>query len=320
VVRYFDAVPILVDCNPEDFNLDVTDAEQRLEQAQAQGIEVVAIMPVHFAGQIGDVVGVRRLAQKYQLKIIEDAAHCCPAFYRESGDQPWKTVGTSADISCYSFYANKPITTGEGGMICTERGDYAERMRIMSLHGISRDAWKRFSAEGNWYYEIIAPGYKYNLTDLASAVGLHQLRRADQLQMMRTRVAGHYEHLLSEVEELTLPSVHPDRIHSWHLYMIRLHLNALNIDRADVIKKLKEAGISTSVHYLPLHMHPYYHEKFNYAPEDLPCAAGLYQEVISLPNYPDMTLEAVEYICQHLKEIIAQNPKSVHLSVVPATY
>jgi dTDP-4-amino-4,6-dideoxygalactose transaminase len=320
VVRYFDARPILVDCNSEDFNLDVADAEQRLQEAIARGIKVVAIIPVHFAGQIGDVTGVKKLAEKYHLKIIEDAAHCCPAFYRENSEDSWKTVGTSADISCFSFYANKPITTGEGGMVCTERNDYAERMRIMSLHGISRDAWKRFSAEGNWYYEIVAPGYKYNLTDVASAIGIHQLRKADKLQMMRTRVADHYEHLLRDVEELILPSVHPDRIHGWHLYVVRLQTGMLSIDRAAVIQELKDAGITTSVHYMPLHMHPYYKDKFEYEPEDLPCAARLYEEVISLPSYPDMSMEEVDYVAETLKGIIAKHQKSIHLSVVQAAH
>ena len=174
VVRYFNAHPLLVDCRPEDFNLDVVDAARRIEEAIAQGRKVVAIIPVHYGGQVGDVAGVASLASRYGLKIIEDAAHCCPAYYRTDDSSPWLTVGTSADISCFSFYANKTITTGEGGMSCTNSDEYADRMRVMSLHGISKDAWKRFTSEGSWYYEIIAPGFKYNLTDIASAIGLHQ--------------------------------------------------------------------------------------------------------------------------------------------------
>src|ERR1035438_4371148 len=217
VVRYFGARPILADCRVEDFNLDVADAERKIQSALAAGQSVAAIIPVHYGGQIGDAAGVRALAQRHNLKVIEDAAPCCPAYYRDDlvcgnsvvpsplrldrgegqgvvslsstvpGAAPsafslqpsaftpdWLAVGSHADISCYSFYANKTITTGEGGMACTENDEYADRMRIMSLHGISRDAWKRFTAEGSWYYEIVAPGYKYNLTDIASAIGIHR--------------------------------------------------------------------------------------------------------------------------------------------------
>src|SRR5215471_16629558 len=176
VVRYFNATPLFVDCRADDFNLDVKDAATRIEKALAHGEEVVAIIPVHYGGQIGDAAGVKELARKYHLRMIEDAAHCCPAYYRDDKTSPWKTVGTDAEISCFSFYANKTITTGEGGMACTDSAEHADRMRIMSLHGISRDAWKRYTNDGSWYYEILAPGFKYNLTDVAAAIGLHQLR------------------------------------------------------------------------------------------------------------------------------------------------
>src|SRR3954464_11022578 len=192
VVRYFNAKPLLVDCHETDLNLDIGDAGRRIEAALAQGEQVAAIIPVHYGGQIGDVAGVVALAERYGLKIIEDAAHCCPAYYRRDADSPWKTVGTEAQITCFSFYANKTITTGEGGMACTESQAYADRMRIMSLHGISRDAWKRYTAEGSWYYEIVAPGFKYNLTDIAAAIGIHQLRKAEQFHQRRTQVAKAY--------------------------------------------------------------------------------------------------------------------------------
>src|SRR5215831_17749665 len=159
VVRYFGARPILVDCRQADLNLDVADAERKIESALVRGQSVRAIIPVHYGGQMGDVHGVRTLAKRYNLKVVEDAAHCCPAFYREPAEaltgngnhgSDWRPVGTDADISCYSFYANKTITTGEGGMACTNNQEYAERMRVMALHGISKDAWKRFTAEGSW--------------------------------------------------------------------------------------------------------------------------------------------------------------------------
>lgn len=314
VVRHFDAFPILADCNPSDFNLDVVDAEQRLQQATAQGIKVVAIMPTHFAGQVGDVNGLRRLAQKYRLNIIGDAAHCCPAFFRESAGQKWKTVGAGSDITCFSFGANKPITTGQGGMACTDRPDYADRMRLLSQHGLGRSNRKRNDSAAP--LEVIEPGYQYNLTDLAAAMGLHQLKKADRLQMMRTRVAEHYEHLLSDVAEITLPTVYPDRIHSWHLYVIRLKGNSLSINRAELMQLLKDVGISTAVHYLPLHLHAYYREQFEYSPQDLPCAASVYPEMLSLPIYPEMTLEEVEYVAEHLQRIIVRHRKCLQLSVI----
>lgn len=335
VVRYFNAHPLLVDCRLTDFNLDVADAERRIESALAQGRKVTAIMPVHYGGQIGDVAGVNALARRFDLKVVEDAAHCCPAHFkeelrsqksevrgkREKAEQKevggqnsevgeWRPVGATADVTCFSFYANKCITTGEGGMACTQNDAYAERMRIMSLHGISKDAWKRFTAEGSWYYEIVAPGFKYNLTDIASAIGIHQLRRADELHRRRAQWAALYSDLLGDVEELTLPVQLPNRIHSWHLYVIRLKLNRLKIGRAEVIDELKRKGITTSVHWLPLHQHPYYREKYGYKVEDFPVAAGIYPEIITLPLYPDLTEDQVVYVCDTLKEILASNRRT----------
>ncbi len=309
VVRYFNAKPLLVDCRPADFNLDVVDAEQKIQKALAKGEKVRAILPVHYGGQIGDVAGVKRLAERYELQVIEDAAHCCPAYYRVDEASPWLPVGSEAAISCYSFYANKTITTGEGGMACTHDDRFAERMRIMSLHGISRDAWKRFTAEGSWYYEITAPGFKYNLTDIASSIGLHQVRKADRLHRQRSESAQYYTSQLQDVEEFILPQVQPNRIHSWHLYVIRLKLERLKIDRAQFIIELKQRGIGTSVHWMPLHMHPYYREKYGYQAEDLPQAATLYPEIISLPLYPDLTQAQADYVCSMLKEIVSLNLK-----------
>jgi dTDP-4-amino-4,6-dideoxygalactose transaminase len=220
-------------------------------------------------------------------------------------------VGADAEISCFSFYANKTITTGEGGMACTDSAGHADRMRIMSLHGISRDAWKRYTAEGSWYYEIIAPGYKYNLTDIAAAIGLHQLRKADELHQRRSHWAGLYLKLLGDVEELALPAVMPNRIHSWHLFPIRLKVNQCGLDRAAVISEMKSAGIGASVHWMPLHLHPYYRQQLGCEPADYPCAAAIYPGLISLPLYPDLTVEDVEYVCRTLKEIIARSRATV---------
>jgi perosamine synthetase len=311
VVRYFNAIPLFVDCRSEDLNLDVADADERIAVAQAVGQEVVAITPVHYGGQIGDMAGVRALAERYHLQIVEDAAHCCPAYYRDEEGSPWKTVGAGAAITCFSFYANKTITTGEGGMACTDSEALADRMRIMSLHGISRDAWKRYTAEGSWYYEIVAPGFKYNMTDIAAAIGLHQLRKADSMHRRRVQLAERYLALLADVDEVVLPTTMPNRIHSWHLFAVRLKLDQCDIDRAGVIEELKRAGIGTSVHWMPLHMHPYYREILGCNLSDCPRAASIYPELISLPLYPDMTVDEVEYVCGSLKKILARSRAAV---------
>ena len=309
VVRYFGAKPLLVDCRETDFNLDVPDAERRIKAALARGESVKAILPVHYGGQVGDMAGVLQLARQFKLHIIEDAAHCCPALYRDHHSAPWKSVGAESAISCYSFYANKTITTGEGGMACTKHEKFAERMRIMSLHGISKDAWKRFTAEGSWYYEIVASGFKYNLTDIASSIGLHQLRKADRLHQQRTAWAEYYSCKLSHLEEIILPAVQPNRVHSWHLYPIRLRLDRLAIERNQFIEELKQRGVGVSVHWMPLHMHPYYRERYDHQAEDIPIAASLFGQIISLPLYPDLTATQIDYVCQCIEEIITRSQK-----------
>jgi len=312
VVRYLGANTILVDCRTKDFNMDMADAEFRLQEAQKRGQKIVAVMPVHYAGQVGDVDGYVELSRKYGLKIVEDAAHCCPAQFQygpASASKEWHSVGSSADISCFSFYANKCITTGEGGMACTQNEAYADRMRIMSLHGISRDAWKRFTGEGTWYYEIIAPGFKYNLTDIASAIGVHQLRRSDELHRKRESLASRYREALKDIDEIQLPEVQPGRVHSWHLFVLRLKLDRLTIQRAEFIEQMKAAGILCSVHYTPLHMHPYYREKFGYKVEDMPQMASVYPEILTLPLFPDMTDAEFEHVCSTVRGLVTKHLK-----------
>ena len=307
VVRYFDAKPLLVDCLDDDSNLDCAHARQVAEQAQARGDKLRAIIPVHYGGKVADMQGVRALARDFNLVVIEDAAHCCPAHYRDDPSQAWRSVGTESAVSCFSFYANKCITTGEGGMACTNDDKLAERMRIMSLHGISKDAWKRFTSEGSWYYEIIAPGFKYNLTDIASAIGLHQLRKADYFRAERERVASLYRSKLDSVAAIRLQPTDSNRIHSHHLFVIRLKLNLLKVDHGAIITELKQAGIGCSVHWMPLHMHPYYRETYDYQPSDMPVAARLFPELISLPIHPSMTNEEVIYVCDTLMAVLSKH-------------
>jgi perosamine synthetase len=250
---------------------------------------------------------VLSLAKDYSLRVIEDAAHCCPAYYREDAMAPWKSVGSESAVACYSFYANKCITTGEGGMACTDDDMLAERMRIMALHGISKDAWKRFTAQGSWYYEIIAPGYKYNLTDIASSIGMHQLRRANLFRDQRSAVADSYRKLLEGSPLIRLPAAKPNRVHSWHLFAVRLVLDQLRIDRASVMEQLKAVGVGASVHWIPLHMHPYYRETYGYRRADLPVAWRISQENISLPLYPGMTEAETSYVAESLLRILRDN-------------
>jgi perosamine synthetase len=267
------------------------------------------MIPVHFGGQAVDVEHAKRLCSEYELFLIEDCAHCCPAYYKTEESEEWKMTGSSADIACYSFYANKTITTGEGGMALTDNPEWADRMRIMSLHGISKDAWKRFSKEGSWYYEITAPGYKYNMTDIAAAIGVNQLKRADDFHSSRERIAGIYNKGLKNLSGITLPSVKAGIKHSWHLYIIRVNNNESGISRNEFIEKLTAGGIGTSVHYIPLHLHPYYKENFGYNADDFPVASELYSEVISLPIYPAMSDDEIYRVISTVKTVLEQSEK-----------
>jgi dTDP-4-amino-4,6-dideoxygalactose transaminase len=253
---------------------------------------------------MADVDGVRRLAEEFDLAVIEDAAHTLPAATRRNVDSPWRSVGTTADITCFSFYANKCITTGEGGMATTDDEARADRMRLMSLHGMSRNAWTRYTDSGSWYYEVVAAGYKYNLTDIAAALGRSQLARADALLEARRRVAGWYRHALAEVPGLALPTEDIEtRRHSWHLFSVQLDLAVWRQGRNTLIERLKERGIATSVHWQPLHMQPYYREALSIAPDALPVAHRAWPRLITLPLYPELTELEVEYIADTLREL-----------------
>ena len=310
VVRYFNAVPVLVDSREDDFNIDMEQAAETLKKITAgeavAGVPkkhngVKAIIPVHFGGHAVDIDRCIELCGEYDLKLIEDCAHCCPAYYRDENGA-WKMVGASADIACYSFYANKTITTGEGGMALTDNREWADKMRIMSLHGISKDAWKRFSREGSWHYDITAPGFKYNMTDIAAAIGVNQLKKADFFHSERRRIATEFSKKLADIPGITLPLEQKDVKHSWHLYLIRVDEQICGISRNTFIEKLTEDGIGTSVHYIPLHMHSYYVENYGYKPEDFPVARKLYVQAISLPIYPGLSDKEIDRICEAVSQ------------------
>jgi dTDP-4-amino-4,6-dideoxygalactose transaminase len=304
VVRYFDAIPVFVDCDAATQCIDVTSARATLERLHAgkpvAGVvppagPVRAIIPMHFAGQMADVDAIRTLANDYHLAVIEDAAHTLPAFTRAKAGAPWRSVGTTADITCFSFYANKCITTGEGGMAVTDDDSFADRMRLMSLHGMSKDAWKRYTSGGSWYYEVVAPGFKYNLTDIAAAIGRVQLSRAEELWNARRDVVAHYQQALAEIPGLELPREHFDRRHSWHLFSIRLDLGMWPGGRDAFIEGLKQRGIGASVHWMPLHMQPYYRETYQLMPD------------VTLPLYPTMKSEDVNLVATAIRSMYDGN-------------
>src|SRR6266436_1090159 len=222
VVRYQGAIPILVDCDPVNLNMDLEDAEGKAHRAKGRGkkggaAEIVGIMPVHVGGTLMDLDQLEGFAKAHKLWVVEDAAHAFPVGWRPNADRPWQQRTNGAEsVSCYSFYANKTITTGEGGMAVTSNSKLAERMRLMSLHGLSADAWGRYSSNGNWDYKIVAPGYKYNLTDIAAAIGIHQLGRAEAMRREREEIARQYREAFAAVDQIELPAVDPNRIESWH--------------------------------------------------------------------------------------------------------
>lgn len=299
VVTYFQAKPVLVDICPTDLNINPDQIEAAVTERTR------AIIPVHIAGLPAELDAIYTIADKHGLTVIEDAAHAFPAKYKG------RTIGAAAvggqrSAVCFSFYATKTITTGEGGMICTDDEALAERCRLMALHGISKDAWKRYTAEGSWYYEIIAPGYKYNMTDVAAAMGLAQLRKAERMWQRRREIARRYNEAFSALPELRIPADRADCQHAWHLYILRLNLDWLRLDRAQFIQELKQLNIGASVHFIPLHLHPYYHHAYGYRPTDFPVAFSEFQRVVSLPIYSKMSDEDVADVIQAVSSLVVK--------------
>jgi perosamine synthetase len=312
VVRYMGAIPILVDCDPVTLNLDLVDAELKLQHARRgqlsnlPALNVVGIIPVHVGGLMIDLNRLRGFCGRHRLWMVEDAAHAFPAAWRSGPDQPWTACGeNTAAVTCFSFYANKTITTGEGGMAVTDDERLADRMRLMSLHGLSKDAWDRYDGKSAWDYQIVAPGFKYNLTDVAAALGLHQLARAEAMRARREELARSYAELLGDVDEIELPPFPVDRLHAWHLFPIRLRLDRLTIDRNAFIDALRAAGIGTSVHWRPLHLHPYYQEQFAWTPADCPVATREWSRLISLPLFPSMSADDQGAVWSAIRSICA---------------
>jgi dTDP-4-amino-4,6-dideoxygalactose transaminase len=293
VILYKQAKPIFVDVDPLTCNIDPVQLERHITP------KTRAVMVVHIAGLPAEMDAILALARAHNLAVIEDAAHAFPARYRG------RMIGTLGDLTAFSFYVTKPLATGEGGMLTTAHQQYAERASMMALHGISRDAWKRYSAEGSWFYEVLEAGYKYNMTDLAAALGLHQLARCEWLLARRRAIAQRYNAAFAHLSAVEIPPEPPHVQHAWHLYMLRLHEECLTITRDAFIHELTRAHIGASVHFIPLHLHPFYRNTYHLNAEDFPVALREYRRAISLPIYPSMTDDDVDDVIAAVEQIVS---------------
>ena len=295
VVRYLGADVRLVDIDPATLNIDVAAVERAITP------RTKAILPVHYAGLAADMPALLALARRHGLKVVEDAAHALPS---TSAGQRIGTLGSDATV--FSFYANKTMTTGEGGMLVTRDPALAARAQVMRLHGISRDAFDRFTAKTpSWYYEIVAPGFKYNLTDIAAALGIHQLQRAHAFQQKRAAIAARFNAAFADLPVLTAPDAPAGQTHAWHLYVLRLKPEA-GIGRDAFIEQLFAQGIGCSVHYIPLHQQPYWRERYGLRAEDFPHSQQAYEQMLSLPVYSRMTDADVERVVAAVRGLLAR--------------
>ena len=295
VVVHQGAVPILADVRVDTFNMDPEEMRKKMTP------RTKAIIPVHLAGQPCEMDEIRAIAEERGLLVIEDAAHAMGAKYKG------RMIGTISDVTVFSFYATKNLTTGEGGMITTEDEELAERTRILRLHGISADAWKRYSAVGSWYYEVLFPGYKYNMTDIQASLGIHQLAKQEKFLEVRQQYTKMYTDAFKDLPEVITPVVKDYVRHAWHLYIIRLDLERLTIDRDQFIEALRKENIGSSVHFIPLHLHPYYGERYSFKKGDFPVAESLYEGIVTLPMYPKMSVEDVEDVIRAVRKVVAES-------------
>jgi len=288
VIVHCGAKPVFVDIDEKTYNINPDEIEEKITD------KTKAISVVHYGGQPADMKKITKIAREYGLKVIEDAAHAVGSEYEKD-----KKVGSLGNLTCFSFYATKPMTTGEGGMITLNSDELNEELRILRLHGISRDAWKRYLEKDNWYYEVIEPGYKCNPTDIASAIGIEQLKKLDWMNSRRKGIAEYYNERLQSLD-IIHPYVNPNVKSSYHLYPIRL----LGYDRNRFVKEMAQNGIGTSVHFIPLHLMPFYQRRYGYKRGDFPIAEKVFENIVSLPIYPQLTENQLEYIVKSAKEIL----------------
>jgi dTDP-4-amino-4,6-dideoxygalactose transaminase len=290
-ILYAGATPVLADTRPDWPNIDPKSVEAKITP------RTKAILPVHFAGAPCDMDALARLAERSGATLFEDAAHALPAAYKG------RRVGTLSRATAFSFYAGKNMTTGEGGMVTTDDPVLAEDVRMRRLHGISRDAWKRYSAEGSWYYEVMRLGFKYNMTDINAAIGLHQLDKLDGFHRRRLALVALYDELLAEVPGIVRPQPPADGDSAWHLYIVRIEPAEV---RDKVIEALKADNIGTSVHFIPVHHHPFYQERLGCKESEFPNATRLYRGAISLPLFPAMREEEVGAVVRSLARVMQE--------------
>jgi len=291
VIEHVGARPILVDVQPDTLNIDPAGVERAITP------RTKAILPVHFAGHPVDLDAILALAEHRKLPVLEDAAHAVGAKYRD------RWIGSGASLAAFSFYATKNMTTGEGGMLVGDE-ELIARSRIISLHGMSHEAWRRYERGGSWQYDVVLPGFKYNMTDIAAALGLCQLRRLAEFQRRRREIADAYTRAFSELDEIETPSTRPDVVHAWHLYVIRLRPGRLTIGRDQFINELTDRNIGTSVHFIPIHLHPFYRNKYGYNENDFPVAYDSYTRMLSLPLNPSMNDEDVADVIRAVCDIV----------------
>jgi len=303
VVVHLGARPVLVDVG-SDYQID----PKAIEAAVTPRTK--AIMPVHYAGQSCELEAIYSLAAAHELAVVEDAAHAAGTTYhgiKIGADQLSAQYPELRRATAFSFYANKNMTTGEGGMITTADDELAQEMRVLSLHGMSKDAWKRYSNSGSWFYEVVSAGYKNNMTDIAAALGIHQLRRLGGFIQVRRQIARSYDEAFAGIDAIQTPVTHHDRNHVYHLYAIRLDLETLRIDRGEFINELRKLNIGSSVHFIPVHLQPFYGDRFGYKRGDLPRAEAIYDSILSLPLYPGMSRRDVDDVIAAVHHIVSTN-------------
>jgi dTDP-4-amino-4,6-dideoxygalactose transaminase len=291
VIEHLGAKPVFVDIREESLMIDPFKIEEKITP------KTKVILPVHIYGHPCDMDPILDLARLQNLTVLEDAAHAFTATYKG------RKIGTLGDLTAFSFYATKNITTGEGGML-TGSPELIDEARLWSLHGMSRDSWTRYAEEGSWYYEVIRPGYKCNMTDIQAAIGIHQLAKIDSFQEVRRKIAETYDDAFAELEEITVPVEDPNVCSAWHLYAIRLNLDRLKIDRSQFIQELRNRNIGASVHFIPLHLQPYYRDKYGYSPEDYPVANSEFHRLISLPINLRLTDKDLADVIEAVRDVI----------------
>ncbi|MGG1336904.1 DegT/DnrJ/EryC1/StrS family aminotransferase [Bacillus subtilis] len=287
------ATPVFADIDENTLNIDSV----KLEAAVTPRTK--AVVPVHFGGQSCDMDAILAIAQNHGLFVLEDAAHAVYTTYKQ------RMIGSIGDATAFSFYATKNLATGEGGMLTTDDEGLADKIRVLSLHGMSKAAWNRYSSNGSWYYEVESPGYKMNMFDLQAALGLHQLKRLDDMQKRREEIAGRYQTAFQQISGLITPFVHDDGRHAWHLYVLQVDEKKAGVTRSEMITALKdEYNIGTSVHFIPVHIHPYYQKQFGYKEADFPNAMNYYKRTLSLPLYPSMSDDDVDDVIEAVRDIV----------------